>query len=430
MGAFILDDNFGPFVRELLERDNAPKVAASVGIPETQLGRWASGHNHYSPSDEFALYGYSVRRQHFDLLGRYAAFIPPYDKQAPFSFETKPLGAELPVPSIELINRPVSLAGKKVNFPLGVAASVLTRNSDAIAYYAKRGFDILTYKTVRSRSWEALPPPTWAFVVDDAIDGSTRLVDQAATLKADLDYWPRDPTRASMANSFGIPSLAPDDWRADVERAKSVIGPGQVLIVSVVASDSESHEAIIGDFVTVAKMAKAAGADIIEANYSCPNTPGSHAGDLYEDPELARRVTLAIKEAIAPTPLFIKIGYLAPHDLEAFVKANRDADGIVAINALLRRVISPTGEQFFPGHERSAGGISGSIIRPLGLEVVANLAKLRADLGCGFAIVGVGGVSTPAHVVDYLNAGADAVESVTAAYLNPNFRHLDIERRY
>ena len=190
-----------------------------------------------------------------------------------------------------------------------------------------------------------------------------------------------------------------------------------------------SEKTLIDDFVRVAVQAKEAGADIVEANYSCPNTPGDPTGELYQDPELSGKVSAAIARALADTPLFIKIGYLAEPLLAKFMRHNRAyIHGIVAINTIAMSVVSASGAQLFPGSGRGRAGISGVAIRPWAQEVVRHLVAIREQEKAEneFAIIAVGGVNTSRDIYDYLNLGADAVESCTSAYLNP---YLAIETR-
>src|SRR5206468_2823887 len=153
---------------------------------------------------------------------------------------------------------------------VGVPASVLTATADWIEYYARRGFNVLTYKTVRSALRDAHSKPNWVFLND-----LTEPLEPGQTPETygDALVWPRDPNAFSMANSFGVPSFAPEIWQKDVSKAVASLRSGQVLIVSVMGTweDFKGPE-LIKDFVNVARMAKGAGAPAIELNLSCPNT--------------------------------------------------------------------------------------------------------------------------------------------------------------
>ena len=82
----------------------------------------------------------------------------------------------------------------------------------------------MTYNTVRTVARPALPQPNLIYC---------RPGDPAV---AEPPPRPLDPTQVSWAVSLGLPSPDPDEWRADVLRAKSKIRPAQILIVSVVGT--------------------------------------------------------------------------------------------------------------------------------------------------------------------------------------------------
>lgn len=419
----LITDDFHAFVRALVLRYEPEDISEATNIPVEDINRWYRGENHYYPQAENRLYGFCINHQAFDLIEPH---LPSFDKREAFDFESAPLGDDIQPPQVELINRPTRIAGYAVNFPFGISASVLTRNSKAIAFYAARGFDILTYKTVRSVKRIAHDPPNWAFVLPESVEKFSPPFEHPVI--GDRDYWPDDPQQATMANSFGIPSMEPDLWQPDVEAAKRSLHKGQILIVSVVASPSMqgwSEKALTEDFVRVALQAKEAGADIVEANYSCPNTQGDPSGLLYKDPEMSGRVSREVSRTLGTTPLFVKIGYLPQDQLTDFVSHNqRHIRGIVAINTISAPVESPGGTQLFPDSgpiQRRYAGVSGAAIRPLAIEVVRDLVDIRKREKAidEFDIIAVGGVGLPQHVFDYLDIGANAVEACTAAYLNP-----------
>lgn len=358
-----------------------------------------------------------------------------FDLAEGVNLEGGPLGSDLSAPDYELSCRRFKLAGFDVDFPLCLPASIISANSSWLKFYAELGFSILTYKTVRSR--EKLPHewPNWVFLHD-----STKLKAQNEIgMTGERGYMPDDLTRASMANSFGVPSLKPEWWENDVAKAAKFIQKGQVLIVSVVASDASSDQATEDDFVWTARRAKKAGAQIIELNYSCPNTQGEgRLGEVYQNPELSARFSSAVKKAVGDTPLFVKIGYLNAADLRCFVEANIGfIDGITAINTMQCEVREspsdefPTGKQLFPGERRLPAGVSGWAISDAAYEVATNLVALRDKLGASkrrFAIISLGGVLTKSDFEARLATGVDAVGICTGAYLNANIgRELRFE---
>src|SRR6185503_12077309 len=214
-----------------------------------------------------------------------------------FNYERGPTFST-PVPKI----RPgpsKSFLGFEVRSRIGMSAGLLL-NSKWVLGYAERGFDILTYKTVRSSYRPCYDPPNWVFVDDNGqIEGPVYIADRL----------PEEPSQLSSAVCFGMPSMAPEVWRADVRRAKAGLARGQMLIVSVVATPGEEAKAeeVSTDFCQCALWAAEAGADAIEANFSCPNVC-SQEGTIYMDVGLSCAITIAMRATLGKTPLLIKVG--------------------------------------------------------------------------------------------------------------------------
>ena len=138
-----------------------------------------------------------------------------YDISASYrdNFDRGPQLSSVPeVPSTGL----VGFLGQKVNSRLGIAAGLLP-NAKWISGYAARGWDLLTYKTVRSSARDCYPPPNWAFVNAD---------DGVGPVYA-MDDLPQNPSTVSSAVCFGMPSMPPQFWREDNSRAKAVLIEGQ-----------------------------------------------------------------------------------------------------------------------------------------------------------------------------------------------------------
>ena len=121
---------------------------------------------------------------------------------------------------------PKNFLGLPVRSRIGIAAGLLL-NSSWIHGYAQRGFDLLTYKTVRSSYRPCYPLPNWVFVEAAADEPGTYYV---------VDEPPADPAAISSSVCFGMPSMAPEVWRNDIRKAKDGLENGQILIVSVVAT--------------------------------------------------------------------------------------------------------------------------------------------------------------------------------------------------
>jgi dihydroorotate dehydrogenase len=310
-----------------------------------------------------------------------------------------------------------SFLGLPVRSRFGVAAGILG-NSRWLATYARLGFDILTFKTVRSVPRLCGTPPNWVWLDPASVARETDRPDGALVVTG------KTPTRIAdwtMGGSFGMPSLAPDVWQDDLVRARAAVGPGQVLVVSVVgtADADTTEDAIVQDFADLARAVVARGAQVVEANLSCPNV-GKREGQVFLDTPLAARIARAVKAAVPGVPVLLKIGELrdaAP--LAALIDAVAGhADGLVLMNAPARRIVRADGTPFFPAG-RELAGVTGAAIHPIALRAVEHAAGIVARRRLPLAIVGVGGVTTPADAQAFIDAGAAAALSVTGAALDP-----------
>lgn len=166
------------------------------------------------------------------------------------------------------------------------------------------------------------------------------------------------------------------------------------------------------DYVEV--IEKLNGQDVIKAyelNISCPNVKHGGIG-LGTDPQLASHVTAICKQA-AKKPVYVK---LTPNvtDIVAIAKAVADAgaDGLVLINTLLgMRIDLKTGK---PLLANITGGLSGPAIHPIAVRMVYQCAK-AVDI----PILGVGGIQNAEDVIEFLNAGASAVEVGAQNFVDP-----------
>lgn len=332
------------------------------------------------------------------------------------------------LPDLEKINAKLPSAtflGYRVNSTLGVPAGPLL-NSAYIQLYADLGFDVLTYKTVRTQAHACHPfPNVRAVATTPAWMGAPGQMSSLTTLPEIDESGPTD--HLSITNSFGMPSRAPEIWQADVARAKTGLHPGQVLVVSVVgtARPGGSLEDMAADFALAAGWAAEAGADVVEANLSCPNV-SSGEGSLYQSPAAVKTVAATINRTLdGNTPLLLKMGYLADEQLVAQVMRaayEGGAAGLAAINTIPAKVYNAAGQQALPGEGRLVSGICGAGIKGAGLRMAERLLKIRDQLELTadrLAIVGVGGVMTAHDGLEYLRLGVDGVQSGTGAMWQP-----------
>jgi dihydroorotate dehydrogenase len=339
-----------------------------------------------------------------------------------------------PFPDSPLVDFPRSwsLLGREIGFPIGVPASVLTSTSKWIEYFAKHGFNVFTYKTVRSARTAPHEFPNWIFLEGSVQPLPVEQIDEThdpIQVQGSRDTYLQHLRRFSTANSFGVPSEDPAIWREDVERALGLLGDDKLLILSVMGSaePGESVAALRDDFIRVTEEALRTGAPAIELNLSCPNTADASARDgiappLCMDVNATVEVIAAAAEVVGGRiPLVAKLSYLPFHQLEPLIGAiSPYIAAISGINTLQVQVQveEEGGAPTFPG--RHTAGMSGIAIRDLGLDFVKSLNRMRIENeALDFEIIGMGGVMTTEDVDALLVAGASAVQTATAAAVNP-----------
>lgn len=318
-----------------------------------------------------------------------------------------------------------SFLGLPVRSRFGISAGLLL-NSRWIATYARLGFDLLTYKTVRTRARRSYPLPNWVLVEAD---------EPLAPGKSDAPVYrrrrpARRPEEWTSAVCFGMPSMAPEVWRADIAAARSALGDGQLLLVSVVGTpQSDRLDDLAADFAGSARGAAQAGAHVVELNLSCPNV-ASDEGTLYLDPRAARTVVTACRAALPRTPLLAKIGYLPdPGHAARLLDAVADrVDGLVMVNAIARPVLERDGRPVF-GLQHRRVGVIGAGIHPACVANFAMLRELRDRLGLSLSLCAVGGVVRPEDARPYFEEGAAAVFAGGAPMFDP-YLAVRLKRRY
>ena len=312
-----------------------------------------------------------------------------------------PLAVEIPA-----MSGPWTFLGRPAPSPLGIPAGPLL-NGRWICYYASLGFDVLTYKTVRSRARECYPIPNLVPVLTDTLKG------------CESELYAEKRLTGSWAVSFGMPSSEPDTWRRDIEQTRNKLRDDQWLVVSVVGTMQPGwsiHE-LADDYALCASWAVESGADCIETNFSCPNVC-SRDGQLYQESQAAGVVAARVRAAIGGTPYLVKIGHFqdrtaACHLLDA---VSDFVDGLAMTNSVATQVREPGGELIFGGQKR---GICGAATRSASVAQTKMFSELIKAKNLSLKLIGVGGAGTADHLREYLAAGAEAVHIATAAMVDP-----------
>jgi dihydroorotate dehydrogenase len=289
---------------------------------------------------------------------------------------------------------------------LGIAAGPLL-NGAWVRYYAALGFDVLTYKTVRSAAHPCHPWPNLVPVECGQLTGQEQDLPLAENL------------RGTWAVSFGMPSQPPDVWRRDVEQTRRQLTREKLLIVSVVGTVQQGWGIgeLAADYARCARWAAEAGADGVEANLSCPNV-STRDGQLYLDPASSQVVCQALRAAVGALPLVIKVGHLPDQAAaqQLLQAVDPHVNAVATTNSIATTVRGRQGEELFGGQRR---GICGEGIREASLAQTAMLCELIEAEKLGLEVIGVGGVRTADDVRRYLAAGAQQVQLATSAMIDP-----------
>jgi dihydroorotate dehydrogenase len=305
--------------------------------------------------------------------------------------------------------------GHRVASRIGVAASLLV-NERWFELYSRLGFDLLTYKTIRSRQRLAHPLPNWLYLEERSVSAASSM----GPLQM-IDGIPSAPFAATAAGSIGMPSSPPEVWRRDIRRCRARLRPGQIMIVSVVGTaDADTTEAqIIDDFSALAAEARDAGAHVVELNFSCPNV-GQRESEVYRDTAFASRIAAAARGAVGSLPLLVKIGpFEEPGRMAELLQCLSGlVDGVVMINAPSRIVLDASGAPAF-GANRPRAGMMGGAVFDIAMKCVRNAIEIIRQDGLNLHVLAVGGVCSAERISAFANAGAYAVLGASACAWDP-----------
>ena len=200
----------------------------------------------------------------------------------------------------------------------------------------------------------------------------------------------------TFMNSVGLGNPGIDEFLLEIRKIKEQNVP---LIVSVFGDTNEIY-------LDVAQKAEKAGADAIEINISCPHAEVSSIGI---DKNLTYNIVKYLKKDIS-VPLFVKLTPNVTNLNEIALAAEKGgADAVVAINTLAAMKIDVNTKR--PVLSHGSGGLSGKAIHPIAVKKVYDLFKCLK-----IPIIGCGGIDSWEDVVEFLLAGASAVQIGTALY--------------
>lgn len=211
-------------------------------------------------------------------------------------------------------------------------------------------------------------------------------------------------TAAGMLNSIGLQNIGAEAFLKD--KLPALLKKNNlVIIANVFGYAREDYEAVIRTLNTSENIAA------YELNVSCPNTKqgGISFGN---DSHLLEEVVAACKK-LSRRPLIVK---LSPNVTSipqmARVAEEAGADALSLVNTFVALAIDP--ETRKPRISNLTAGLSGPAIKPIALRMV-----YEASHAVNIPVIGMGGISTGSDVVEFLLAGAAAVQVGTANYFDP-----------
>lgn len=207
-------------------------------------------------------------------------------------------------------------------------------------------------------------------------------------------------TPSGMLNSVGLQNPGID---AFIEHELPYLRTKDVTILANVAGST------VEDCITIAQKLEGTAVDMIELNISCPNVKcGGMAFGIR--PESVKEVTRAAKGALKKTPLIVK---LSPNvesiAANALAAQEGGADCLSLINTLTGMVVDI--ERRRPLIANNTGGVSGAGIRPIAVRMVWEVCR-----AVSVPVIGMGGITCAEDALEFIIAGASAVQVGTANF--------------
>ena len=210
-------------------------------------------------------------------------------------------------------------------------------------------------------------------------------------------------TACGVLNSIGLQNTGVD---AVIKQKAPIWASWRVPVIVNIAGETIDDYARLAD-----KLDGVAGISAIEVNISCPNVKAGGA-EFGADPKSAAEVTAAVKAATS-LPVLVK---LTPNTSDiakiAIAVAEAGADAISLINTIKGMVIDITQRRPLLGN--ITGGLSGPAIKPVALYMVYEVAG-----AVGVPVIGCGGITTASDAIEFIMAGASAIQVGTASFTNP-----------
>lgn len=258
------------------------------------------------------------------------------------------------------------IAGIRLNNPLMLASGILDENGYTMKRILQEGAAAVVTKSIGRYERKGYMPPIVAEV------------------------------QGGLINAVGLANPGIDNFSQEV---KIVLQSGKTVVGSIFGGTAD-------EFLYVARKMEAYGVAALELNLSCPHAKG-FGSEVGSDPDLVSAILDVLKSEIK-IPIFAKLG---PNltDVVEIANAASKADGIVLINTIKGMSIDIYAKR--PVLSNAYGGLSGKAIKNVGIRYVYQVKKET-----GMNVIGVGGIENAEDAIEYIMAGASAVQVGTAVY--------------
>ncbi|KJE90453.1 hypothetical protein CAOG_08545 [Capsaspora owczarzaki ATCC 30864] len=297
---------------------------------------------------------------------------------------------------IDQIDLSVDVAGVHFINPFGLASAPPTTTSAMI----RRSFEV---------GWGFALTKTFSLDKDCVTNVSPRIV------RGTTSGHSFGPGQGAFLNIELISEKSAAYWCQSIVELKRD-HPAHVVIASIMCSFNRE------DWIELAKMAEASGADALELNLSCPHGMGERGMGLAcgQDPELVRNICKWVRSAIK-VPFFAK---LTPNvtNIVDIARAAKEggATGVTATNTVSGLMHLKGDATAWPGvgndKRTTYGGVSGNAIRPIALKAVSAISRNFP----GFPILATGGIDSADAALQFLHAGASVVQ-ICSSVQNQDF---------
>ncbi len=265
-----------------------------------------------------------------------------------------------------MVHIDTAIAGIQLSNPMMLASGILDENGYTMLEILKKGAAAVVTKSIGTSERTGYKPPV---VV---------------------------PIQGGLLNAVGLANPGIDNFRDEMKIALSGNRPVFGSIFGATADE----------FLQLGLKMEEYGATAVELNLSCPHVAG-YGTEVGSDPVLVEDIVNTLKSNLK-IPVFAK---LSPNvtDIVEIAKAAQKADALVLINTVRAMSIDI--------HARKAvltnryGGLSGQAIKNVGVRYVYEVSKET-----GKEIIGVGGIENAEDLIEYIMAGASAVQIGTALY--------------